>query len=564
MPNRYTQHNQAERARLEALVRRLSVEQLSIPMEAGWTPSAVLAHLAFWDQRALTLLRHWQEHGIGPSGLDTDIVNEAMRLHCLAIPPHSAAELALSCAVAIDKAIDELAPEMLAAVETNGQTVHLDRGAHRQTHIADIEAAVSAAYRALYPIRVSENRRYTIDRHGAPFLIHGDTAWSLFTGVTKEEAVLYLTDRASKGFNSIIVNLIEHKFNGPATREGLLPFANPNDFTTTNDAYFDHCEWVTAQAADHGIQIFLAPIYLGYPNQEDDEGWYHEALACGVEKCRAYGRYVGKRFGKFDNIVWLMGGDRNPGAALPHVNAVAEGIKEFAGDRHLFSAHTLEESSPLVEYASGGWLNLNATYTYTIIHRQLHRDYRRQPAMPTYLIESSYEGMHNASAEQIRRQAYWAILCGGCGHFLGNYPMWGYYEGWQAALDSPASRDMTYWKALFDSRPWHTLIPDLEHQVVIAGLGEFRGLDYCAAARSSDGRLMMAYMPTARAITVDLSQLQCAMTTAWWFDPRTGAATPAGQWHRDMVRFREFMPPSLGDWVLVVEDAGLRLPPPGK
>ena len=144
MVNSYTENNRAERERLAALVSRLSDEQLSTPMEAGWTPSAVLGHLAFWDQRALTLLKHWQEHGIGPSELDTDIVNEAMRLHCLAIPPRAAAELALSCAAAIDAAIDRLSPEMLADVETNGRTVHLDRGAHRRMHIADIERAVSA------------------------------------------------------------------------------------------------------------------------------------------------------------------------------------------------------------------------------------------------------------------------------------------------------------------------------------------------------------------------------------------------------------------------------------
>jgi len=145
MANRYTQENHAERERLAALVNRLSDQQLSTPMEAGWTPSAVLAHLAFWDQRALTLLRYWQEHGVGPSELDTDIVNEATRPLCLAIPPRAAAELALSCAAANNEAIDQLTPEMLAKVETDGRTVHLDRAAHRRTHIADIERAVSAA-----------------------------------------------------------------------------------------------------------------------------------------------------------------------------------------------------------------------------------------------------------------------------------------------------------------------------------------------------------------------------------------------------------------------------------
>jgi hypothetical protein len=36
---------------------------------------------------------------------------------------------------------------------------------------------------------------------------------------------------------------------------------------------------------------------------------------------------------------------------------------------------------------------------------------------------------------------------------------------------------------------------------------------------------MMAYLPTARTVTVDLAQLSCPLTTAWWFDPRTTTIT---------------------------------------
>ena len=75
------------------------------------------------------------------------------------------------------------------------------------------------------------------------------------------------------------------------------------------------------------MQVFLAPIYLGYIHT--DEGWVEEALANGPEKCRAWGRYVGKRYRDFDNLVWIIGGDRNPENARPDVDAVAEGIKEF-------------------------------------------------------------------------------------------------------------------------------------------------------------------------------------------------------------------------------------------
>ncbi len=76
-------------------------------------------------------------------------------------------------------------------------------------------------------LRVGADRRHLVGGDGAPVLIHGDTAWSLITALTEHEIDAYLRDRRARGFNAIIVNLIEHKFNGPATRAGETPFATP-------------------------------------------------------------------------------------------------------------------------------------------------------------------------------------------------------------------------------------------------------------------------------------------------------------------------------------------------
>jgi hypothetical protein len=117
---------------------------LQHPLEAGWTAAGMLAHLAFWDQRALTLLRKWREEGVGPSPIDTHVVNEAMRPHCLAIPPRAAAELAVACAEAIDHELEALDPGFLAEVEARGTTVHLRRAEHRRLHLDEIERALAS------------------------------------------------------------------------------------------------------------------------------------------------------------------------------------------------------------------------------------------------------------------------------------------------------------------------------------------------------------------------------------------------------------------------------------
>ena len=423
---------------------------------------------------------------------------------------------------------------------------------------AALLCAVAAFSADLYPLRVSDDHRHLLDQTGTPFLVQGDAPWSLISGLTREEAELYLDRRHNQGFNTLIVNLIEHKFRGPVNRYGEGPFKTPGDFSTPNEKYFEHADWVIRKAAGKGFQILLAPVYLGYIGT--DEGWVEEVLANGPEKCRAWGRFVGKRYRDFDNIIWLMGGDRNPETARAGVDAIAAGIKEF-DSRHIFSAHCHPENSALDQYKSDGWLDLNTTYTYGIVHQKLLSDFNRKPPLPFILIESTYEGEHNASAVQIRRQAYWAILSGAAGQVIGNRPIWLFDPGWQAALDSTGAEDMTRLKSLFLSRGWYDLVPDQKHEVVVNGLGEFNGLDYLAAAQTADGKTVIAYLPTAREIGIDMTKIAGQTSKAWWFNPRTGESTSAGEF--PATGKRHFNPPSDGDWVLVLDDGALKARAPG-
>jgi len=438
------------------------------------------------------------------------------------------------------------------------------------------EKALSSNHVSL-PLKVGPTGHYLVDQKGSPFLVHGDTAWSLISGLRAKEAEYYLENRARKGFNAIIVNLIEHKYRGPQDRYGDYPFVGMDaapkssgtdadypdaDFSAPNEAYFAHADRAIRLAAERGIVVFLAPIYLGYKKavHDADEGWYYEALRNGSSRCYAYGRYLGRRYGSCDNIVWMMSGDRNPEDAREHVNAVAWGIREGAPD-HLMTAHCAPENAAASQFAPDGWLTLNTVYTYEIVHRKLVAEYRRQPALPFVLIESTYEGEHNASPVQIRRQAYWAILCGATGQFLGNRPIWLYDPGWEEAMDGQGSRDMVHLRSLFASRLWHTLIPDLDHEVITSGLGEYRGLDYLAAAQTVDGSTAIAYMPTARSVTVNLERFSGVQVRVWWYDPRLGTAQRVGDYAARGTLPLD--PPGEGDWVLVVDDLAHGLPPPG-
>jgi hypothetical protein len=421
---------------------------------------------------------------------------------------------------------------------------------------------------------VGPTGRYLVDQNGKPVLVQGDAAWSMIAAATREEVQQYLANSAAKGFNAIIVNLLEAYFapDPPRTRYGVEPFTTKGDFSTVNEAYFAHVDWVLRQAGEHGITVLLVPTYLGHPaphyygaryGYNRTEGWYDEVLAAGVDKMRDFGRYIGKRYRDIDNLIWTLGGDRNPGKAIEHMRALAAGILEN-DKRHLLSAHVLPEALPFEQYPDDAWLNINFTYSYQIVHSAVLREYLRRPTNPNFMIESSYEFEHNASTVQIRRQAYWSMLGGAAGQFMGTNRIYDYAPGWQDVLDSPARTAQRHLKTLFSRYKWWELVPDLSrrheygpwhdedpHPIVIAGVGELRGLDFAAAARTPDGRLMMVYMPTQRTITVDLTQIAGKSACAYWFNPETGADTPAGTWPTD--RAYEFTPAAPHDWVLVLE-----------
>src|SRR5262245_44953424 len=80
-----------------------------------------------------------------------------------------------------------------------------------------------------FPLQVSDNHRYLVDRDKQPFLVVGDTPWSLIADLSADDIETYLDDRQARGFNALIVNLIEHKFSTdpPRTRAGLSPFNTP-------------------------------------------------------------------------------------------------------------------------------------------------------------------------------------------------------------------------------------------------------------------------------------------------------------------------------------------------
>jgi Putative collagen-binding domain of a collagenase len=167
------------------------------------------------------------------------------------------------------------------------------------------------------------------------------------------------------------------------------------------------------------------------------------------------------------------------------------------------------------------------------------------------------------------------MLSGATGQLYGNKYTWPFLEEWQAHLNTVGSRQMTYVTNLFAQHRWFDLVPDDDHSVVVSGYGLYSGYgrafagtrpyrpprrgqdtNYVTAARTPDGRLVMAYVPEGQTIGVDMSKLATGVR-ARLYDPTRGTYRRVAGSPFDNAGTREFSPPGKNgdgdtDWVLVL------------
>lgn len=367
------------------------------------------------------------------------------------------------------------------------------------------EAPVEA--RPAFPLRPSADHRTLVDSAGRPFRIHGDAAWSLVANLTDAEAERYLADRAARGFNAVLVNLIEHRFAvaAPRDRRGAVPFQPEGDLGHPVDAYFDAALETVRRAERHGMLVLLVPAYPGYGCPANpspaNEGWSAEMARTEPAACAAYGRYVGGRFGGQSNVVWVEGGDCTPvpGSRLERCALeVLHGIHD-ADPGALQTGHFRPNGDSLDDAAFAPAMDLDSVYWYRTPYLACRRAYARAPARPAYLAETGYE--HEAvqgSSGPVRKLMLWASLSCTAGTVFGSRPVWLFGPGWEEDLASPATRDMERLGRLLDALPWQRLVPSSlggMRQLITAGQGLARSEERVAAAATPEGDLLLAYVP---------------------------------------------------------------------
>ena len=92
--------------------------------------------------------------------------------------------------------------------------------------------------------------------------------------------------------------------------------------STPNEAYFARADRIIRLAERYRMVLFLNPIEVS--------GWLQVLRSNSVETAYGYGRYLGKRYGEFPNIIWFSGNDfqtwRNR-SDTARVQAIARGMR---------------------------------------------------------------------------------------------------------------------------------------------------------------------------------------------------------------------------------------------
>ncbi|HMP94834.1 MAG TPA: DUF4038 domain-containing protein, partial [Phnomibacter sp.] len=337
-------------------------------------------------------------------------------------------------------------------------------------------------------LKVAANGRYFETADGKPFFWLGDTGWLLFVKCNRNEAIQYLDTRRQQGFN-VIQAMILHDMNNTrnvygstallledVSKPNITPGNNPENATAYD--FWDHIDFIIEEAAKRDIYMALVPVW----------GSNVKAGKVNTAQAKAYGEFLGRRYGQYSNIIWLNGGDIKGTDSMEVWQALGNTIKQYA-PKQLMTFHPRGRTSSSEWFHNQPWLDFNMfqsghkNYTQDTVAAETHHfgednwrylamDYALQPAKPSFDGEPSYEnipqGLHDTKQPRwtdadLRRYAYWSTFAGGAGFTYGENSVmqfnnkgdwtanYGVTANWKDMLKAPGATQMVHLKNLMCS-----------------------------------------------------------------------------------------------------------------
>jgi Protein of unknown function (DUF4038)/Putative collagen-binding domain of a collagenase len=420
-----------------------------------------------------------------------------------------------------------------------------------------------------------DGRAFQLD-DGAPFFYLADTAWTLFTRLTFEEALRYFDDRAAKGFTVVQAYVLRGLW--VANREGERPLRTYNP-SNINERFFENVDALVEAANERGLVMSLVTTFGEHVrggNLLAAEGRHSEVIF-DEDNAFSFGALLSERYSDAC-VMWVLGGDRNPLRSLPVWERMAQGLKQGCPEA-LVSFHGPGGTSSSYWFHWAKWLDFNTIQSgharnvpnYLFVWHDRALD----PAKPTLDMEPRYENHPDRNdpsgkvidAMQVRNAGYWALLAGAAGHGYGANDIWqfarphddlpeDYTHGhlpatvaWEEALDFEGAWSMTWLRQLAERYRWYRWGPVMHPEVRVEGAGSA----HLAVASDRDSGFAVLYVPPAQRVHLMLEPLGMTSAHAQWYDPRTGAELEGGELTITGQQVLETPAgSSADDWVLVL------------
>lgn len=418
-------------------------------------------------------------------------------------------------------------------------------------------------------LRISDNGRYFVTQDGRPFSWLADTAWTVPARLKWDDVSCYMQTRKSQGFTVLQMVALDPEFNP----EMLDPDGNPalidGNADKPNERYFAYFDSVLDMAERYGFYVLLLPFWGQLVTGDD---WSGRTWPVTITEKSAYGfaRWLGERCRHRKNILWCLGGDRQPihkGRDFrPVWRRAAEGLAAGVLGRDLRSDEDTEMWRELLityhacyERETGEcstfsyWDEKEAWISFVMLqsghgsevknYNLVQREYKAR-VMPVWDGEPAYEMMptewpvrDNSSfhgAYMVRKRAYWSLLSGAFGFTYGHASIWNCISEkernqvskvtWFEAMHSEGAAQMKILRDFMEAVHPQTYQP-CQNLFVDEGTDDLHS--HVQAAVSPGGERVLVYFPVGGERTLRMKEFISEKSLperlhAFWFDPKTG------------------------------------------
>ncbi len=425
-------------------------------------------------------------------------------------------------------------------------------------------------------LTIRADERHFEHADGTPFFWLGDTWWmGLCKRLSWPDGFETLTaDRVHKGFTMVQIVAGLYPDMEPFDERGANEAGYPwdRDFARINPAYFDMADVRIQHLADHG----LAACVVGF--------WGYFIPRMGMDKVKKHWRNIIARWSAYP-VVWCLAGEgtmpyylsktpKEDAETQKHgLTELARYVKATDPHHHPITIHPSSAARACVDDASVLDFDMLQTghsdrQSVPNTIETLNRELEASPKMPVLIGEVCYEGIQEASRQEVQRFMFWsAMLSGNAGHTYGANGIWqvntrekpyglsphGHSWGgpaWDIAAALPGSGQLGMAKGLLTRYSWWKL--EARPEMIDP---RWSKQDYWKPfAGEIPGEAVIAFTPAAYS-GATFRNLKAGTYRAFFFNPADGSETEIGQITPDASgSWKIAEVPIFQDWVVVLEN----------